>query len=74
MAAKHNWLNNNIPKARNLLADAFTNNVNNEAIALAAAKLERELNEYIRARKILQRAQKQCDTPKVILFKIKPLF
>eukprot|EP01069_Polyplicarium_translucidae_P009217 Polyplicarium_translucidae@DN3299_c0_g1_i1.p1 len=67
MAAKQKWLQNDVPKAREILAEAYARNVNTEAISLAAAKLEKENSEYERARGLLATARRDCDSPKVWL-------
>ena len=44
-----------VPAARKILALAFQANGNSEEIWLAAVKLESENNEFVRARKLLQK-------------------
>lgn len=52
-------------KAREILALAFQANPNSEEIWLAAVKLESENNEFVRARKLLQRARTNAPTARV---------
>ncbi|GBE60413.1 U5 snRNP-associated protein 102 kDa [Babesia ovata] len=65
MSAKHKWLQGDVEAARAILADAYSKNQESEAISLAAVKLEREHDEFDRARELLVRARKQCGTRKI---------
>ncbi|CAD2103679.1 hypothetical protein YYG_01720 [Plasmodium vinckei petteri] len=65
MYAKQKWLNNEIDAARKILAESFMHNQNTEVISLAAVKLERENNEFERARVLLKKSRVQCNTPKI---------
>ncbi|CDJ63352.1 LOW QUALITY PROTEIN: U5 snRNP-associated 102 kDa protein, putative [Eimeria necatrix] len=65
MAAKQQWLKGDINAARRILAEAFSHNENSEAISLAAVKLERENNEFERARKLLKRTRQNINTANV---------
>lgn len=71
MGAKSNWLAGNVAKAREILALAFQANPNSEEIWLAAVKLESENNEFVRARKLLQRARTNAPTARVFMKSVK---
>ncbi|GIX62893.1 pre-mRNA-processing factor 6, putative [Babesia caballi] len=65
MAAKHRWVQGDVEAARRTLGEAYAKNKESEAISLAAVKLEREHEEFDRAREFLERARGQCGTRKV---------
>ncbi|EDO07326.1 PRP1 splicing factor N-terminal family protein [Babesia bovis T2Bo] len=65
MAAKHKWIQGDVESARAILADAYSKNMDVESISLAAVKLEREHDEFERARALLERSRKQCGTRKI---------
>lgn len=51
--------------ARSILAEAFQANPDNEAICLAAVKVESETGEFENARTLLEMARAQCNTAQV---------
>lgn len=64
-AAKECWLAGDIPRARQILTDAFAANPDSEPIWLAAVKLEAENNEIGAARSIMFRARTMAGTERI---------
>eukprot|EP01130_Rhizamoeba_saxonica_P005259 TRINITY_DN210_c0_g1_i2.p1 TRINITY_DN210_c0_g1~~TRINITY_DN210_c0_g1_i2.p1 ORF type:complete len:911 (-),score=270.15 TRINITY_DN210_c0_g1_i2:21-2753(-) len=65
MYAKETWKSGMLDDARKILFQAFSHNSNNERIWLAAVKLEKENNEYEKARDILEKARDSAGTQNV---------
>ncbi|EDQ91448.1 uncharacterized protein MONBRDRAFT_14895 [Monosiga brevicollis MX1] len=65
MGAKSAWNHGDVGTSRQILAAAFEANPGSEEIWLAAIKLESENNEYMRARKLLERARAKAGTARV---------
>jgi pre-mRNA-processing factor 6 len=63
--AKEKWLQNDVNGARQILADAAAANPGSEQIYLAAVKLEKENDEYTRAKQLLEKARKNAGTQRV---------
>eukprot|EP00010_Vexillifera_abyssalis_P009520 CAMPEP_0201549092 /NCGR_PEP_ID=MMETSP0173_2-20130828/5574_1 /ASSEMBLY_ACC=CAM_ASM_000268 /TAXON_ID=218659 /ORGANISM="Vexillifera sp., Strain DIVA3 564/2" /LENGTH=367 /DNA_ID=CAMNT_0047958649 /DNA_START=167 /DNA_END=1267 /DNA_ORIENTATION=+ len=65
MRAKYRWLAGNVDGARQVLLKAFKTNENAEAIWLAAVKLEKENDQPLKARALLEQARQQAGTSRV---------
>ncbi len=65
MGAKEKWLAGDTKGARQILAEANKTIADSEAIWLAAVKLERETNNFERARLILQKGRELAPSAKI---------
>jgi pre-mRNA-processing factor 6 len=65
MGAKEKWLSGDVAGARQILAEAFRSNPDNEEIYLAAVKLENDNKETDRARTLLEKARDNAGTARV---------
>jgi len=65
MGAKEKWISGDVTGARQILAEAFRSNPDNEEIYLAAVKLENDNCETDRARTLLEKARDNAGTARV---------